>query len=237
MLRSLVFYILFYSWTLFSIMMALPVSLISADLVHCCAIVWGRGCLKLAGLDLKIEGGENISKSAPAIYIANHQSNFDIPLLYAGLPIQFRWLAKMELFRLPLFGLVMKRSGYIPIDRSDRRKALQSIHTAARKIISGTSVIIFPEGTRTPDGRVQKFKSGALLIAAKAGVPVIPLAISGSYRIQPKGSLKINQGRLKLTILPALETAALTTKDIEKLTGVIHRQIASVVEKDLDYAG
>lgn len=236
MLRTLLFYILFYLWSLIAILLALPLSLLGADYIHSCAILWGRVCLKLAGLRLQIHGQQNIPAEGPAIYVSNHQSNFDIPILYAGLPIQFRWMAKQELFRVPFFGLAMKRCGYIPIDRSDRRKAMHSLNEAAQKINAGTSVIIFPEGTRTADGQVQEFKKGALIIAAKAQVPVIPVTITGSYQVQPKGSWLVKKKPLKLTIFPAIATDNLKVSDVEELTRTIHRQIAEAVQGETEHA-
>ena len=230
MLRSLLFYLLFYPWTLIAILLALPLSLFGPHAIHNFGIFWGRSCLFLAGLKLQVQGAEHIPRSTPAIYVANHQSNFDIPILYAGLPLQFRWMAKQELFRVPLFGLAMKRSGYIPIDRSDRRKAMHSLTLAAERIRSGTSVIVFPEGTRTPDGRLQDFKQGALLIAAKAGVPVVPVAIHGSFRIQPKGSWRVNPGPLKLVIMPPLAGDSQSPGAIRELTRKVHAQIAASLE-------
>lgn len=236
MLRSLLFYLLFYPWTLIAILLALPLSLSGPHAIHRFGILWGRSCLMLAGLKLRVQGTEHIPGNTPAIYVANHQSNFDIPILYAGLPLQFRWMAKQELFRFPLFGLAMKRSGYIPIDRSNRRKAMHSLNLAAEKIRAGTSVIIFPEGTRTPDGRLQEFKQGALLIAAKAGVPVVPVAIHGSFRIQPKGSWRVKSGPLKLVIMPPLQCSGHTPAAIRELTGKVHAQIAANLEGDLQNA-
>lgn len=229
-LRACLFYLLFYPWTLIVIFVALPLSFISPDLIHKCGIFWGRICLFLAGLKLEVKGRENIPHKGPVIYVSNHQSNFDIPIFYAGLAVQFRWMAKQELFRVPLFGLAMKRCGYIPIDRSDRRKAMHSLNLAAEKIKAGTSVILFPEGTRTPDGRVQEFKKGALVIAAKAGVPVVPVAISGSYQVQPKGHWTVHHSPLKVQIFPALKTEHLKVSDVEQLTQSIHDQIARAVE-------
>jgi 1-acyl-sn-glycerol-3-phosphate acyltransferase len=186
-LRTFIFYLFFLPWTLIASFIALFISLFSQDKTHSFVRFWGRSGLFLAGLRIQIQGLENILYDRPAIYVSNHQSNFDIPIIYAGLPIQFRWMAKQELFRVPFFGLAMKRSGIISIDRSNRRTTMHSITAAAQRIKEGTSVIIFPEGTRTPNGQLQEFKKGALLIAVKAQVPVVPIAIRGSYQIQPKG--------------------------------------------------
>ncbi|MDA3902992.1 MAG: lysophospholipid acyltransferase family protein [Desulfuromusa sp.] len=230
MLRTFYFYLFFLPWTLIATVLALIVSLFGQDQTHSFVRFWGRSCLFFAGLKVQIQGIENIPTDSPAIYVSNHQSNFDIPIIYAGLPIQFRWMAKQELFRIPLFGLALKRSGFIPIDRSNRRKTMQSIIAAAQQIKEGTSMIIFPEGTRTPDGQLQEFKKGALLIAAKAQVPVVPIAIHGSYQIQPKDRWKINGGALTIEFLRPIPTDGLKSSDIDALTNKVHDQIANSLQ-------
>jgi 1-acyl-sn-glycerol-3-phosphate acyltransferase len=229
-LRTLFFYLVFYPWTVIALIIAICLSLFGQNVVHSWGILWGRSCLWLAGLNVKVTGAENLTVAGPAIYVSNHQSNFDIPLLYAGLPIQFRWMAKQELFSIPLFGTAMKRGGYIPIDRSNRKEAMRSLTAAARRIRDGVSVIIFPEGTRSPDGTLQPFKKGALLLAAKAGVPIVPMAIHGSHQVQPKGSLRINPVPLQLTIMPPIATAGLKMAHIDKLTDQVHERIARCLE-------
>jgi len=225
-LRTFIFYLFFLPWTLIASFIALFISLFSQDKTHFIVRFWGRSGLFFAGLRVQIQGVENIPYGQPAIYVSNHQSNFDIPIIYAGLPVQFRWMAKQELFRVPFFGLAMKRSGMISIDRSNLRTTMRSIIAAAQRIKEGTSVIIFPEGTRTPDGKLQEFKKGALLIAAKAQVPVVPIAIHGSYQIQPKGRWKVNGGPLRIEVLPPITTAGLKSSDIDTLTRKVHDQIA-----------
>lgn len=227
MLRTLFFYITFYPWTLISAFVALFILLFSQEKTHQFIHFWGRSCLFLAGLKIEVQGAGNIPSDTPAIYVSNHQSNFDIPIIYSGLPVNFNWLAKKELFRVPFFGHAMRKSGCIPIDRSNRRATMHSILEVAQQIKDGTSIVIFPEGTRTPDGRLQEFKKGALLVAAKAQVPVVPLAISGSYDIQPKDRWSIKPGKLKLTILPPVSTVNLKTRDIDQLTEKIHNLIAA----------
>lgn len=230
MLRTFCFYLLFFPWTLIATVLALALSLIGQNQTHSFVRFWGRSCLFFAGLKVKVQGSENIPIDSPAIYVSNHQSNFDIPIIYAGLPIQFRWMAKQELFRVPLFGLALKRSGFISIDRSNQRNTIHSIIAAAQRIKDGASMIIFPEGTRTPNGQLQKFKKGALLIAAKAQVPVVPIAIHGSFQIQPKDRWKINGGPLTLVILQPIPTTGLKSSDIDALTNKVHDQIANSLQ-------
>ncbi len=229
MLRTLFFYLTFYPWTFIATVIALIMSPLSQEKTHRFIHLWGRVCLLLAGLKIEVHGTENIPRDTPAIYVSNHQSNFDIPIIYGGLPVPFNWLAKKELFRIPLFGPALRLNGNIPIDRSNRKTTLHSIMEAAQRIKDGTSVIIFPEGTRTPDGRLQAFKKGALLIAAKAQVPVIPIVIRGSYQIQPKDRWGINPGKVQLDILPAIPTDNLKTRDIDQLTDKIHTLISTTL--------
>ncbi len=230
MLRTLFFYVTFYPWTFMAAFIALFLSLFSQEIAHNFIHSWGRSCLLLAGLKIEVSGTENIPFDTPAIYVSNHQSNFDIPIIYSGLPVTFNWLAKKELFQIPLFGHAMKRSGCIPIDRTNRRSTMHSISEAAQQIKNGSSVIIFPEGTRSPDGRLQEFKKGALLIAAKAQVPVVPIAIHGSYQILPKDRWRIIPGKLKLEILPPIPTTGIKTRDIEQLTEKVHDMIATSLQ-------
>ncbi|HSM74183.1 MAG TPA: lysophospholipid acyltransferase family protein, partial [Desulfobacterales bacterium] len=142
---------------------------------HIAARIWGRSSLAASGIQVRVTGMENIDPAKSYIYMSNHQSNFDIPVLLAFLKVQFRWLAKEELFKIPFFGYAMQRVGYISINRSDRRSAFQSLKRAAEIIRGGVSVMIFPEGTRSLDGRIRPFKKGGFILALDAGVPIVPV--------------------------------------------------------------
>lgn len=227
MLRTLLFYLTFYPWTLFVIVTGVPLSFIRADYLHNYARLWGMLGLRLAGVSLSISGLEHLAGQGPRIYMANHQSNFDILALFAGLPGQFRWIAKEELFRIPLFGYSMKRCGYIPLNRQDRRKALLSMRAAAARISAGTSVVIFPEGTRSEDGSLLPFKKGGFSLAEQAGVPIVPIAINGSHDINPKGSLRIFGGHIQLTIFPALAPGKPTGETMETVRTTIAASLES----------
>lgn len=230
MLRTLFFYLTYYPWTLFVLLTALPISLLGENLVHRWGSLWGRSALLLAGLKITVRGSENIPQDRSAVYIVNHQSNFDIPILYAGLPLQFRWMAKQELFNIPLLGLAMRRCGYIGIDRSNRRKSMQSMTAAARRVTQGASVIVFPEGTRSPDGQLQPFKRGGFLIAVKAQAPVVPVAIRGSFAVMSKDSLRINGGTIEMEIFPAIETTGMTNADTASLMELVREPIAAMLK-------
>ncbi len=231
MVRTIFYFATFIPWTLFIIVTGVPLSFISPDYLHNYARLWGKVGLLLAGARLRVTGREHLRAGQPVIYMPNHSSNFDILALFAGLPGQFRWLAKEELFRIPLFGLAMRRAGYIPLDRSDRRKALRGMTEAARRIRDGASVVIFPEGTRSGDGTLQPFKKGGFVLARKAEVPVQPVAISGSFAVMPKTSRWIRGGLIEVRILPAIDANELSDADSDTLLNSVHARIATALEE------
>ncbi|NTV50199.1 MAG: 1-acyl-sn-glycerol-3-phosphate acyltransferase [Geobacteraceae bacterium] len=167
------------------------------------ARLWARLMLALNLVKVTVIGAENIP-DGPVIFMSNHQSNFDILSLLAAMPRQFYWIAKKELFEIPVFGHSMRRSGYIPLDRGDGRKALQSLDTAAATIHQGKSVVLFPEGTRTPDGNLLPFKRGGFILARKAAVPVIPVTINGSSGINPANQIMLYSGNITITLHPPI---------------------------------
>ena len=167
------------------------------------ARLWARLSLLLAGARVTLVGTEHLP-AGPAIFMSNHQSNFDILTLLAVMPCQIYWIAKKELFDIPVFGASMRRGGYIPLDRSDGRRALKSMDNAAAIIRSGKSVVMFPEGTRSRDFRMLPFKRGGFMLALKAGVPVVPVTINGSGRVNPAGRTRLYRGDISVTLHPAL---------------------------------
>ncbi len=167
------------------------------------ARLWSRLGLAMNGVTVTITGTEHLP-DGPVIFMSNHQSNFDIFSLLAAMPRQIHWIAKKELFEIPFFGHSMRRGGYIPLDRSDGRKALQSMDEAAATIRQGKSVVLFPEGTRTPDGSLLPFKRGGFILARKAAVPVVPVTINGSGKINPANQIRLYSGNIHITLHPPL---------------------------------
>jgi 1-acyl-sn-glycerol-3-phosphate acyltransferase len=141
--------------------------------------------------------------------MGNHQGNFDIFALFQAVPIRFLWLAKEELFRVPVFGWSMRRAGYIPLNRGHGTKALKSLEFASAAICQGTNLIIFPEGTRSNDGSLLPFKKGGFLLAINARVPVVPFTINGSHQINPRNQLKLCPGEISIDFGEPIETAGL----------------------------
>jgi 1-acyl-sn-glycerol-3-phosphate acyltransferase len=195
------------------------------------ARLWARLSLALAGAKVRIQGTENLP-DGPAIFMSNHQSNFDILSLLASLPRRINWIAKKELFDIPVFGPSMRRGGYIPLDRSDGRKALKSMDNAARIIREGKSVVMFPEGTRSRDSQLLPFKRGGFLLALKAGVPVVPVSINGSGRVNPAGRTRIYRGTITITLHPPLtpDTTSTRTSAENALMEQVRNTIASALE-------
>lgn len=205
----------------------------TGNMPHRVAIFWAKSILFVSNVKVHVTGTANINGEQSYIFMANHQSNFDILALFAGLPVQFRWLAKAELFKIPIFAQGMKGCGYISIDRSNRESAFQSIREAAQKIKNGASVMIFPEGTRSPDGELLPFKKGGFVLAMGSGVPVVPMVITGSLSIMPKKRLRIKSGRIHLDILPPIDISALGIANKDQLIGLVRQQmLEKLTEKE-----
>ncbi|MEA2084016.1 MAG: lysophospholipid acyltransferase family protein [Thermodesulfobacteriota bacterium] len=190
---------------------------------------WGRTVSRVCGMSVKVEGGEKLDPTKSYIFAANHQSQFDIFALQGYLGIDFRWLAKKELFDIPVFGSSMRIAGYIPINRGKGREAFKSLIEAAERIAEGTSVVIFPEGTRSPDGRIQEFKSGGMVLAIKSGVSVVPVAITGTHHIMPKGTLLSRPGDVMIRVGEPIETSGFKPKQKNNLAIRVHDAVAKLL--------
>ena len=200
--------------------------------VHfCCAVPWSKIILRVCGIRVRVSGLENLNTEVPRIYMTNHQSFFDIFALLACLPVNFKFILKQELMNLPVFGPATRRAGYIGIERGDPRKAVKSMNLAAERIKNGASVVIFPEGTRSPDGRLGQFKKGGFSLAIKSGCDIVPVAISDSYRIAPKGSLRIKKGSFSLNIGKPISLAGYTKRKIPELMDQVRNAMLSQMEK------
>jgi 1-acyl-sn-glycerol-3-phosphate acyltransferase len=199
--------------------------------VHIIARIWARGILFASQIKVNINGLANIDPTRSYVYMSNHQSNFDIPVLLACLPVQFRWLAKAELFKIPIFGRAMRGAGYVEIDRFNQQSAFKSIHEAAAKMKNGVSVMIFPEGTRSRDGKIKSFKKGGFVMAVDAGVPIVPIILRGTWNIMAKSSLRINTGEVSLNIETPIATTDYTRENKDALIKSVHAVIREGFEK------
>ncbi len=188
------------------------------SLIHrWCAVPWAKTILFMCGVKLEVSGIENIRKDIPYIYMSNHQSYFDIFTLLAGLPVDFKFILKKELMKIPILGTAMKGARYISLDREDGRKAIEGMNTAADRIRAGASVLIFPEGTRSEDGVIGEFKKGGFHLALKSGCDIVPVAIVKSRDIVPKGSLKVNRGTIYFRIGKAIPVTDYSKREMNTL--------------------
>ncbi len=219
---------------LFSVLTLIDIYLIRRSEIKAQAFprAWGKTICWLAGVQVKIEGAGNLTPGQTYIFVGNHVSQFDIFSFQGFFPHDFRWIAKKELFRIPFFGPAMLRSGIVPIDRSHGREALKSLNKAAEQIALGTSVLIFPEGTRSADGKLKPFKTGAVMLAIKAGVPVVPIGFNGTYSILPKGKLLANCGEIIIRIGSPIAIDSYKSGDKQKLAIHLHDKVAELLDSD-----
>ncbi len=203
----------------------------TGNVPHLLARWWANSILWVSRARITVTGAEKLEPGRSYIFMANHQSNADIPLLLGRLPAQFRWLAKAELFKIPIFGRAMRGVGYISIDRSNRKSAFESLKQAALTIRNGTSVLIFPEGTRSRDGRILPFKKGGFVLAVDSQVPIVPIIIHGTGGIMPKGRFMIRPAPVTMAILDPVETADYTRKTKDALLECIRAILVAHVEQ------
>ena len=178
---------------------------------------------------MEINGLNKIDEDKPHIYIPNHMSFFDIFALLAYLPVDFKFIFKQEIMRVPILGLAMRRAGYISIDRSSPAKARRTVKQAVDMIKNGTSVVIFAEGTRSLDGHLQPLKRGAFQLAISSGSPVVPVAIKGTNKIMPKGSFALKKGSITIQVgspIPTVNYNRETMPDlIERVSGCLRKML------------
>lgn len=182
---------------------------------HWVSRMWSRAALRVCGVRVRVRGAEHLEPGRSYIYVCNHASMVDIPAVAAGIPDDIRIVYKRELEKIPLFGWGLRWSNYIGIDRGRSAEARHSLDDAVAKIRNGASVLMFGEGTRTSDGKLQPFKRGAFHLAVRSGVSVVPLTINGSFTIVPKHSLRIRRGTVELVLSPPIAIAAVEGKDAE----------------------
>jgi len=215
--RGTLYLCFFAPFTALMALMAIGISIVDrrGGVFHRHSRLWARVALWCAGVRVAVQYTQQLPTGTPLIFMSNHQGNFDIPALYAAIPRPFSWMAKEELFRIPLFGWALSRAGYIPVDRSDGRKSFKSLMAAAKTIRGGKSVVIFPEGTRSPDGALLPFKRGGFILAATSKVPVVPVAISGSREVNPPQTTLLTPGVIRVRIGGAVPTEGRPPADIE----------------------
>jgi 1-acyl-sn-glycerol-3-phosphate acyltransferase len=190
-----------------------------------CGILWGRLNVYATPAFVTVSGKDNFDKNRSYVIVANHQSLFDILVIYGWMGIDLRWVMKKELRKIPLMGYCCEKLGHIMVDRSDTRAALAAIHAAREKITGGTSVIFFPEGTRSRTGRLGSFKKGAFRFAIELGLPILPVTLAGTRNILPPDSMDLMPGCAQMIFHPAIDTGDYSVDQLPELIARAKRAI------------
>jgi len=198
----------------------------NTDPLYRVGLLGTRATLRVAGVRIEARGREKISRGRAVVYMSNHQSNVDpAALLVLVSPVAV--MAKKEFFRIPVLGRAMKLRAFVPVDRKNRQRAIDAVQQAAKSIEAGHSFLVFPEGTRSPDGRLQAFKKGAFVMAIQAGAPIVPVSVSGSSQIMRKGEFAIHPGLVRITFHDPVPTEGCTIADRASIMNTVRRAILS----------
>ncbi len=220
-------------WLLFAtVLVTIPIILLSflgakGNFAFNLARVWAWIILHVSGVSLKVSGREKLDNHRSYIIISNHQSHFDGPTIAVCLGLQFRWIAKKELLKIPIFGHALKAMGNIFIDRTNKDTAMQSISEGLKHLPKGVGVMVFAEGTRSMDGSIGKFKKGGFAAAIQTGFPILPVTISGSAQALPKGGIVFTPGTIEVKIADPIETTPYTFKQLDELVEMTRAVIVS----------
>ena len=189
---------------------------------------WASAILRAARVQVELEGFEHLPEGTPAVLVANHESWFDVFALAAHLPVEYRFVAKKELASIPVFGSAWRACRHVSIDRSDRTAAIRSLEVARESVhADGVVMVMFPEGTRSTTSEMLPFKKGAFVLALQLGVPVIPVGISGSRPIMPKGAIRVRPGTVKVRVGEPIPVEGMGERDRNRLLA----QVRSAVEE------
>ena len=227
-LRSYFFLdLLIWAYTLVLGIASIPFGFFDKDgsILHGFARVWAKLTMNSILSPFKVIGLDQLDTSKPHVYAVNHGSALDIPALYAYLPFQFRILHKKELWSYPIVGWHLKRSGQVCVDQQNPARSVGQIKSALRTLKGGMPLVIFPEGGRTPDGRIQPFLAGAFFLAIKAEVDIVPIALRGVYELLPMNTYHIKPRPLEMRVGKPIPTTGLTLKDMEALSAQVQKAI------------
>ena len=192
---------------------------------HRCARAWSWLILRTTGVRVHVEGLERLDRSRSYVLAANHQSIYDIPILFASLPFQLRILAKESLGRIPFMGWHLQRTGHVLVDRSNPGAGV--VRKMKRLVDEGHSLIVFPEGTRSTDGSVGRFKGGSFIIALQSGLPVVPISVIGSRHVMFRGDVMVRPGRVRVIVHEPIETRSVPREAVREFASSVREVVAS----------
>jgi 1-acyl-sn-glycerol-3-phosphate acyltransferase len=197
----------------------------SGNVGHRCARAWSWLILKTSGVRVRVEGLERLDRSRSYVFAANHQSTYDIPIVFASLPFQLRIIAKQSLGRIPFMGWHLWLAGHVLVDRSNPGAGV--VKKMARLVAAGHSLIVFPEGTRSVDGAVGRFKGGSFVIALQSALAVVPITITGSRLVMTKGELTVRPGDVSVVVHEPIETSAIPRDAVRDLADHVRATVAA----------
>jgi 1-acyl-sn-glycerol-3-phosphate acyltransferase len=215
-----------------TLILAIPITVAgllsrTGNLAFSISKLWAYTMLAVSFVRTETKNKENIQKGTSYIIISNHQSLYDIIALVTALGIQYRWFIKKEILKIPLFGYGLYASRNIFIDRSNTTKAIESINKGIDRLPRGASVMVFAEGTRSPDGQIHEFKKGGFVTAVRRKIPILPVTVNGSRRVLPKGSLDWKPGKIQVVIGDPIDTSGYTTDTVNVLIDKTRRMVAA----------
>jgi len=196
-----------------------------------CGARWSRINSFMTPMCVSVSGRGNIDPTCSYVIVSNHQSHYDVFVLYGWLGVDFKWVMKKELRKVPALGVACEKLEHIYIDRSDKGTALKSLNDAKRIIKNGTSVIFFPEGTRSRTGQMGDFKKGAFIMALDLGIPILPITITGTNKILPPGTVNLMPGRVRMTIHKPVAVTGYTLETMGDLMAEVRSVIQGGLEK------
>lgn len=198
-----------------------------------CGVAWARLTAYASFMGVALHGRDNVDPSQSYVIVANHQSAYDIIAIYGWLGIDFRWVMKQEMRIIPFLGFACYRIGHVFIDRKNKGAAIRSLEAAKERIHSGTSVLFFPEGTRTQSSALSPFKKGAFKMALDLGLPILPVTLNGADKVMPTKTMDLMPGQVDIVIHPAIPTQGMTEADIETLMQQSFEAIDSALPEEV----
>lgn len=218
-----------YKWLIFVPILGLSAAILSINAVFLATVVspkagsmvsgimWSRLCSAITPMFVKTIGMEKINRKQSYVVVSNHQSHYDIFVVYGWLFMDIKWVMKKELRKVPFIGWACEKLEFIYVDRSDKQKAIESLNAAKERIVDGTCAFFFPEGTRSKDGEIGKFKKGAFKMALDLGVPILPITIKGTRKILPSGSFNLMPGKAQMIINDPIDVSGYNDSNLEEL--------------------
>ncbi|HUG53279.1 MAG TPA: lysophospholipid acyltransferase family protein [Vicinamibacteria bacterium] len=232
MLRAFLIFVLVFPYTAVAAVVGLTWAALSGSvgLLFRLGHAGVRLALFLAGTKIALEGAHHLGDARNIVIMSNHESHLDAPVLFEGLGLDLRAVVKKEIFGWPFLGPVLRRAGFVAVDRRDRLQSARALSLAAERLRSGLCFLVFPEGTRSLTGELGPFKKGGFVAALEAGSRIVPVAVAGGRALMPRGGARVQAGTVRVRVLDPVEAGSYSYDQRERLAGEVHRRIAAALE-------